>query len=130
MPFEVSASLDREWKMASAGFAIRVIVLFFVMGSLLHAKTHPVSLDKNTDAATCIQCHSEKTQGKAVHSAIAMGCMSCHEVRVTKDVTRVKLITATPYNLCISCHSDKDASHIQGTVHKPATRDCLACHDP
>lgn len=94
------------------------------------AKTHPVPLDKNVDAAKCIECHEDKSKGKAVHSAIATGCLSCHEVRVTKDVTRIKLTTTTPYKLCLTCHADKDAAQLKGTVHKPAVRDCLTCHDP
>ena len=94
------------------------------------AKTHPVPLDKNVDAAKCLECHEDKSKGKAVHSAIAMGCLSCHEVRVNKDVTRVKLTATTPYKLCLTCHSDKDATQIKGTIHKPAVRDCLKCHDP
>jgi len=59
-----------------------------------------------------------------------MGCLSCHEVRVNKDVTRIKLTTTTAYGLCLTCHADKDASKLQGTVHPPAVRDCLKCHDP
>ena len=94
------------------------------------AKTHPVPLDKNVDSAKCLECHEDKTKGKSVHSAIATGCLSCHEVRVNKDVTRVKLNTAMPYKLCLTCHSDKDATQIKGHVHKPAVRDCLTCHDP
>jgi len=94
------------------------------------AKTHPVPLDPKIDGAKCLECHEDKSKGKAVHSAIATGCLSCHEVRVNKDVTRIKLTTTTPYKLCLSCHSDKDAAQIKGTVHKPAVRDCLTCHDP
>jgi len=108
-----------------------VAFLIFVLAALpAAAKTHPVPLDKNVDAAKCLECHEDKSKGKAVHSAIATGCLSCHEVRVNKDVTRVKLITTTPYKLCLTCHADKDASQIKGTVHKPAVRDCLSCHDP
>jgi hypothetical protein len=59
------------------------------------ANTHPVPLDRNVDSAQCIGCHEDKTKGKVVHSVIATGCLSCHEVRVNKDVTRVKLITTT-----------------------------------
>jgi predicted CXXCH cytochrome family protein len=51
-------------------------------------------------------------------------------VRVNKDVTRVKLVTTTPYSLCLTCHADKNAADIKGTVHKPAVRDCTKCHDP
>lgn len=94
------------------------------------AAVHPVPLDKNVDAAKCAECHEDKTKGKFVHSAIATGCLSCHEVRVTKDATHIKLITATPVALCITCHADKKAADIKGTVHPPAVRDCLACHDP
>ncbi len=97
---------------------------------LVGAATHPVPLDKNTDSAKCIECHEDKAKGKYVHSAIAMGCTSCHEIRVTKDVTRVKLITATPYSLCLTCHADKNAADLKGTIHPPAVRDCLKCHDP
>jgi predicted CXXCH cytochrome family protein len=87
-------------------------------------------LDKNTPTAKCIECHEDKAKGKSVHSAIATGCTSCHEIRVNKDVTRVKLITTTPYSLCLTCHADKNAADLKGTVHPPAVRDCLKCHDP
>jgi predicted CXXCH cytochrome family protein len=104
------------------------VVVMAVMPAV--AKTHPVPLDKNVDGAKCLECHEDKSKGKAVHSAIATGCLSCHEVRVNRDVTRVKLTTTTPYKLCLSCHTEKDAAQIKGTVHKPAVRDCLTCHDP
>lgn len=94
------------------------------------AAIHPVPLEKDTPAAKCQECHDDKSKGKSVHSAMAIGCTACHEVRVNKDVTRVKLITTTPYGLCLTCHADKDAATIKGTVHPPAVRDCLKCHDP
>ncbi len=94
------------------------------------AVQHPVPLDPKADASVCLQCHEDKSKGKAVHSAIAMGCTSCHEIRTNKDVTHVKLITATPYKLCLTCHADKDSSQMTGQVHRPAVRDCLKCHDP
>src|SRR5262249_49893236 len=68
-------------------------VAIFLAASPVFGATHPVPLDKNTDSAKCIECHGDKAKGKVVHSAIAAGCLSCHEVRVNKDVTRVKLIT-------------------------------------
>ncbi|MGE5735435.1 MAG: cytochrome c3 family protein [Acidobacteriota bacterium] len=58
------------------------------------------------------------------------GCLSCHEVRTSKDVTRIKLTTAVPYKLCLTCHADKDATQAKGHVHQPAERDCLTCHNP
>lgn len=118
-----------------AGVVVKAARLFLAFGLLLSpglaaAVTHPVPLDKNTDSAKCIECHADKAQGKFVHSAIAMGCTSCHEIRVSKDVTRVKLITTTPYALCLTCHADKNAADLKGAVHPPAVRDCLTCHSP
>src|SRR5271169_5045813 len=104
---------------AEGGGIVRAVRLILGWGlvfsaSLIGAATHPVPLDKNTDSAKCIECHEDKAKGKAVHSAIAMGCTSCHEIRVTKDVTRVKLITSTPQALCITCHADKNAADLKG----------------
>jgi len=106
------------------------VAVLAVLAARASAAVHPVPLDKNVDAAKCLECHEDKSKGKAVHSAMALGCLTCHEVRVSKDVTRVKLITATPYGLCLTCHADKKAADIKGTVHPPAVRDCLSCHDP
>jgi predicted CXXCH cytochrome family protein len=94
------------------------------------AAVHPVPLDKGVDSKKCLECHEDKTKAKAVHSAMATGCLSCHEVRVNKDTTHIKLITATPSALCFTCHEDKKPGNIKGTVHSPAVRDCLSCHDP
>jgi predicted CXXCH cytochrome family protein len=107
-----------------------VVGLALVCGSQLFAAVHPVPLDPKADPSTCLQCHEDKSKGKAVHSAIAMGCTTCHEIRVTKDVTRIKLTTTTTYGLCFTCHADKDPSQIKGSVHPPAVRDCVKCHDP
>src|SRR5579872_1852238 len=105
---------------------LRLLAFLLLIGSMpAFAKEHPVPLDKNVDSAKCLECHEDKTKGKAVHSAIATGCLSCHEVRVNKDITRVKLITTTPQALCLSCHSDKDAATLKGTIHPPAVRDCI-----
>ena len=107
-----------------------LVVTLLIAARPAWAKEHPVPLEKNVDSAKCLECHEDKTKGKAVHSAIATGCLSCHEVRVNKDITRVKLITTTPQAMCLTCHSEKDASTLKGTVHPPAVRDCIKCHDP
>ncbi len=107
-----------------------LLAVLILLAPPLRADIHPVPLDKNTDAAKCLECHSEKAKGKNVHTAISMGCLSCHEIRVNKDITRVKLITTTPSSLCFTCHADKNPADIKGVVHTPARRDCLKCHDP
>jgi predicted CXXCH cytochrome family protein len=105
-------------------------VCLAAIAAVAAAKPHPVPLDKNTDAAKCIECHEDKTKGKSVHSAMQMGCFACHELRVSKEMTRIKLTTATPVKLCIQCHADKDVATAKGSVHSPNVRDCLKCHDP
>ena len=111
-------------------YAGACIVLFGLLAVRASAVVHPVPLDKDVDSKKCLECHEDKTKAKSVHSAMATGCLSCHEVRVNKDVTHIKLITATPSALCFTCHADKKPADIKGTVHPPAVRDCLTCHDP
>jgi predicted CXXCH cytochrome family protein len=111
------------------GLTLLIFVAFVTAAPVL-ADIHPVPLDKNTDSAKCLECHGDKAKGKSVHTAVTTGCTSCHEIRVNRDATRVKLITATTYGLCVMCHADKNPAEIKGTVHKPAVRDCIKCHDP
>ena len=76
--------------------ALSCFIVVLIFAGPASAAKHPVPLDPKADSSTCIACHEDKTKGKAVHSAIAMGCTSCHEIRTSKDVTRIKLITTTP----------------------------------
>jgi predicted CXXCH cytochrome family protein len=110
--------------------ALGCVIVVLIFAGRVSAAKHPVPLDPKADPSTCVACHEDKTKGKSVHSAIAMGCTSCHEIRTNKEVTHVKLITATPVALCLTCHADKNAADIKGKVHPPAVRDCLKCHDP
>lgn len=111
-------------------FLFALLLLGFVLAAPVLADIHPVPLDRNADSSKCLECHADKAKGKNVHTAISTGCISCHEIRVNKDVTRVKLITTTPAVLCFTCHADKNPAEIKGAIHKPAVRDCLKCHDP
>lgn len=113
---------------ARTSIVIASLVITFAITSW--AGIHPVPLDPKQDPSTCAQCHEDKTKGKAVHSAIAMGCTSCHEIRVRKDITRTKLVKPTVVGVCINCHADMKAADIKGKVHPPAVRDCTKCHDP
>src|SRR5690348_9553591 len=89
------------------------ISLTLILGIPSVADIHPVQLEKGTDSAKCAACHENKAKGKVVHSAIALGCEACHEVRVNKNVTRIKLVTTTPARLCVTCHADKNAFEIK-----------------
>lgn len=89
----------------------------------LAAVEHPVKLEKDAD---CASCHEDKAKGKAVHSAIAMGCTSCHDVKTAGETTTVEL-NAPKEQLCFSCH-DKSKDEVQ---HAPyAKGQCTTCHDP
>jgi predicted CXXCH cytochrome family protein len=103
-------------------------VVTVLIGSAFAGK-HPVPLEKGVKETQCLECHEEKTKGAHVHTAVTMGCFSCHEVRVNKDVTRIKLVKNTNTTLCLSCHDNKQAVDGQ-TMHKPAARECIKCHDP
>src|SRR6516164_153448 len=67
------------------------LAVLLTAGLRLHAGEHPVPLDPKSDTAKCLECHEDKGKGAHVHSAVALGCTSCHELRVTKNATRVKL---------------------------------------
>jgi predicted CXXCH cytochrome family protein len=91
------------------------------------AGEHPVPLEKNVDAAKCLECHEDKTKGPHVHSAIATGCITCHEVKVVdKDTTNVDLI-APKEELCFTCHEKSQAATLHGPYEKGR---CVYCHDP
>ena len=93
----------------------------------LSAGEHPVQLEKNVDAAKCLECHEDKSKGTHVHSAIAMGCTTCHEVKVVdKDTTNVDLVSPKE-ELCFTCHEKAK----EATVHGPYSKgNCVLCHDP
>ena len=91
------------------------------------AGDHPVPLEKDIDAAKCMECHEDKTKAKFVHSAIAAGCTSCHEVKVEGENTKVDLIQPVQ-ELCFTCHA-KDAKD-EDSKHGPWDKgNCVFCHD-
>ena len=110
-----------------AALALALIALWAAPSA---AKEHPVPLEKNTDTATCLSCHEEKFKGKVVHTGKTQECSTCHEVRVTKDITRIKLKATSPAGMCLTCHDNKNAAKLSGKVHAPAVRQCTSCHDP
>jgi predicted CXXCH cytochrome family protein len=110
---------------------VSVAILLAVCGTTnLYPAKHPVPLASDVDGAKCLACHADKTKEKSIHTAVKGGCLSCHEVRVTRDVTRVKLTTATTLALCLQCHADKKAVPGKELLHPPVGQDCTLCHDP
>jgi predicted CXXCH cytochrome family protein len=129
--FRPAADRPRAWfgdPGIPAGLVTYVILLLALAASA-RANTHP-PLPEKVDDATCLECHETIAKGKAVHSAISIGCSTCHEARVNNEATRMKLVAVPAGRLCLQCHADKDARQAKGHVHSPAVRDCLSCHDP
>jgi predicted CXXCH cytochrome family protein len=104
-----------------------VLYITFAMAALnLHAGEHVVPLDTKIDSAKCLECHEDKNKAPHVHSAIAMGCDVCHQVKNEKDVTIVELV-APKNELCFTCHEKAKGT----TVHGPYSEGkCVLCHDP
>jgi predicted CXXCH cytochrome family protein len=108
--------------------AAKTILVLVLLSAAGWAQEHPVPLEKNADAATCLQCHEDKSQGKHVHSAIAMGCTACHEVKTENDTTTITFV-APKNELCFTCHANE--AKPEDSKHGPWERgECVFCHDP
>lgn len=104
-------------------------LLSFVFALLLQpqqATEHPVPLPADVDSAKCVECHAEKQEGKHVHTAISLGCTTCHVVKVEKETTTVQLI-APREELCFTCHEKSKEATLHGPYEKG---NCVFCHDP
>lgn len=74
----------------------------------------------------CYGCHDRTNYTKkSVHSAIGMGCTSCHNPHANNNE---KLLASTGPDLCISCHGKTEFS--RKNVHAALPMGCPTCHDP
>lgn len=105
----------------------RVLLLWaLLLCAAAQAAQHPVPLGKNPTSKECLTCHADKTRGKYVHSAMAMGCTTCHEVTSARGVTLVSLVSPAD-ELCFTCHAKSTDKHL----HAPyAQGNCIVCHSP
>ena len=86
------------------------------------AVEHPGVLHKDD---VCSTCHTDKTSGKSVHSAMAVACTICHLAQTQGDMTTLTLIMPKE-QICFACH-DKASGERQ---HSPAAKGlCVECHD-
>jgi predicted CXXCH cytochrome family protein len=112
------------------GLRLAQVVLWGTCIIPLHAAQHPTPLQADADTPKCLECHEEKSHAKSVHTAVSVGCLACHEVRVSNDITRIKLKTATVGALCLKCHENKKPVPGESPLHPPSANDCTQCHDP
>ena len=103
--------------------AIVLVAAFFGLPQL---GQHPVPLPAKFDPAKCVECHSDKQQGKYVHTAMAGGCTTCHTINTKDGATTIGLV-APPEQLCVTCHPLSTGV----SVHPPyAEKQCVVCHSP
>jgi predicted CXXCH cytochrome family protein len=87
---------------------------------------HPDLDTKDIKSEVCLTCHPTKNQGKFVHTAVGLGCQSCHQVVSREHQTAITL-RATGGNLCAKCHETKDNPVMHGPYR---AGQCLICHNP
>lgn len=110
----------------SSKHVLFLLLLVVACGLPAAAAEHPVPLPKDVQDKNCLECHEDKTKGKAVHSAIQMGCSTCHSVKTEGEATTVELV-APKNELCFTCH-EKSKEQV---LHKPYEQgQCTTCHDP
>jgi predicted CXXCH cytochrome family protein len=105
---------------------LAALVLRVSKFSAVDSTEHPYVETRDLKPETCLKCHPTKNQGKFVHTAVGMGCESCHQTASVDNKTTITLI-ATGGDLCARCH-DANKDPVQ---HEPfKTGQCLVCHDP
>jgi predicted CXXCH cytochrome family protein len=87
---------------------------------------HPVPLKADTASEKCSGCHSEIGKGKYVHSAMTMGCTTCHQVENKAGGTQVNLVSPVT-QLCLTCHPLSQDKVQHGPYREG---DCVVCHSP
>src|SRR5271165_5544902 len=84
---------------------------------------HPVEIKAD---ANCSECHSYLDKGKYVHTAMSMGCTTCHTVTNRDGNSYVELVS--PVNqICLMCHP-LSSQKVQHAPYKQG--DCVICHSP
>lgn len=102
-------------------------VLAFSLALILPAAAPAQEVD-------CLKCHAKLKREKTVHSALEMGCGSCHTGIDAKAVPHKKLTTtarglsAEQPDLCYGCH-DKGL-FTKSNVHAALGMGCTTCHNP
>jgi predicted CXXCH cytochrome family protein len=107
---------------------IRLIVLMLVVVSFSLLAVYSSYETVSAAELPCLQCHKSKKAGKVVHSAVEMGCATCHNEPHRNEKPELDLTASVP-DLCFQCH---DAGMFQKkSVHSAvAAGMCTSCHNP
>jgi hypothetical protein len=115
-------SLTNAMKRPPGSLIFFLSLLLLLPATRASAVEHPGILHKDDN---CSSCHSGKTSGKVVHSAMALSCTVCHLADTQGDMTTLNL--AIPrQQICFACH-EKSMSlqrHLRGVKGI-----CIDCHD-
>ncbi len=116
-----SAPAPRDMRCAQKAIVSLLLFLFARGAQAQTVKQYTHRADDN-----CSSCHGDKTSGKVVHPAMAMGCAVCHRVDVHGKTTTVDL-TVPREQICFTCHLKSEDDYL----HPPyANGRCVSCHDP
>ncbi len=76
----------------------------------------------------CFGCHDKQSfMKKTIHSAMTLGCTSCHDPHVSANEHLLK--EAVP-KLCLSCHEGRLTTK-KNDNHAPGmSEECSGCHNP
>ena len=114
--------------MAGPFLSAAMLITFSRTSPAEQTTEHPFISPDDIKSETCLTCHPDKKEGKAVHTAVGMGCENCHQATSEKDQEKTTItLIAEGGNLCARCHEvSKDP-----VVHGPyKTGQCLVCHEP
>jgi len=103
-------------------FAMLSFLLLLAPALQASAIEHPGIIPRD---ANCASCHTNKTKGKSVHSAMQLSCTVCHLARTEGDMTTLSL--AWPKEkICSACHQQ----FVELEQHSPVVKgQCVDCHD-
>lgn len=122
--------LGKQAKVILAGsFLSAEMILNFSRPSRAEQITeHPYIAPDAIKSENCLTCHPDKKEGKAVHTAVGMGCENCHQATSEKDKEKTSItLIAEGGGLCAVCHK-ASRGPVQHGPYKAGQ--CLVCHEP
>jgi len=109
---------------------VAALLVFYLLSSLgvlaEEPIDHPFIEPKDIKTDTCLTCHPQKQEGRFVHTAVKMGCESCHHIISENNKTTITLPAAGGES-CAKCHAPEKEPVLHGPYKEGQ---CLICHDP